>query len=105
MSETPEQRLERQRQLKTQREAKLNERERKLKENLLRVQKQQLELKRTTEEVEAQRKRQAILLGQALLKRAQSDDAAARLVVDLIDSANKKDQKVLESVRARFSEK
>ena len=104
MSETPEQRLERQRQLKAPREAKLKEREQKLRDSLARVEKQQLELKRTTEEIEATRKRQAILIGQALLKKAQTDDVAARLVVELIDSMSKKDQRVLESIWQRFQQ-
>jgi len=85
-----------------EREAALQAKERALRDRLERVKKEQLELTRTTEEKEAERKRQCILLGQQLLKRAKKDPAAAGLVLSLIEEMAKKDKPVMEPIREQM---
>ena len=103
MGDTPATPPSKQQQARSDRAAKLKQREAQLLQNLERVKKQQLELARTAEEREARRKRQAILLGLQLQRLAAKDPQIAQLVVRLIDTMNQRDQAVLASVRDQFA--
>ena len=85
-----------------EREAALQAKERDLRERLERVKKEKLEMARTTEENEAERKRQCILLGQQLFKRAKTDQSAAGLVLSLIEEMAKKDTPVIDVIKEQL---